>query len=75
MRSICRNRPNSIDRTTLLAKQIQAWAAAIAPDKGAPLVANNPASAFALAQQLARLLDDMITRQVSWDRLDSLVPR
>ena len=65
---------HAIDRITLLATQIQVWAAAIAPDKGAPLVANNPASAFALAQQLARLLDDMITRQVSWDRLDSLVP-
>jgi ATP-dependent helicase/nuclease subunit B len=66
--------PNSIDRITLLAKQIQTWAAAITPDQGAPLVANNPASAFALAQQLARLLDDLITRQVSWDRLDTLVP-
>ena len=65
---------DGLDRTILLAKQIQAWASAIAPESGAPLVANNPASAFALAQQLARLLDDMITRQVSWDRLDSLVP-
>ena len=65
---------DGLDRTILLAKQIQAWASAIAPESGAPLVANNPASAFALAQQLARLLDDMITRQVSWDKLDSLVP-
>lgn len=65
---------DSIDRTTLLARQIQSWAASIVPDKGAPLVANNPASAFALAQQLARLLDDMITRKVSWDALDGLVP-
>ena len=48
----------------------------IAPDgQGeAPLVANNPASALALADDLARLIDDMTTRGVSWDRLDELVP-
>ena len=40
----------------------------------APLVANNPASALALADDLARLMDDMTTRGVSWDRLDELVP-
>ena len=40
----------------------------------APLVANNPASALALADDLARLMDDMTTRQVPWDRLDELVP-
>src|SRR5262249_56207260 len=48
----------------------------IAPDaRGeAPLVANNPASALALADDLARLMDDMTTRGVAWDRLDGLVP-
>ena len=40
----------------------------------APLVANNPAAALALADDLARLMDDMTTRQVPWDRLDELVP-
>ena len=40
----------------------------------APLVANNPATALALAQDLARLMDDMATRQVDWERLDGLVP-
>src|SRR5262252_9699088 len=40
----------------------------------APLVANNPASALALADDLARLMDDMTTRGVTWDRLDGLVP-
>ena len=40
----------------------------------APLVANNPASALALADALARLMDDMTTRQVPWDKLDTLVP-
>jgi len=63
-----------LERKTLLAQLILKWAAGIVPDKGAPLIANNPAAAFALAEQLAQLLDDMITRQVSWDKLDGLVP-
>ena len=42
---------------------------------GQPLVANSPASALALADALARLMDDMTTRQVAWDRLDDIVPR
>lgn len=63
-----------VERKVLLAQLILKWAAGIAPDRGAPLVASNPAAAFALAEQLAQLLDDMITRQVSWDRLDTLVP-
>ena len=39
-----------------------------------PLVAQTPAAACALADDLARLIDDMTTRGVSWDRLDDLVP-
>ncbi len=52
------------------------WAEAIAPrgSDRAPLIANSPAAALALADDLARLMDDMATRQVSWDRLDKLVP-
>ena len=52
------------------------WAAQITPaDKDqAPLVASNPRAAMALAQDLARLMDDMTTRQVDWARLDGLVP-
>ena len=42
--------------------------------EGAPLVAHSPAAALALADDLARLMDDMTTRQVSWDKLDGLVP-
>ena len=46
------------------------WAAA--PDHArrqgqAPLVASSPAAALALADDLARLMDDMTTRQVPWD--------
>jgi ATP-dependent helicase/nuclease subunit B len=38
---------------------------------GAALIANTPSAALALADDLARLIDDiMTTRQVSWDRLD-----
>ena len=43
-------------------------------DGNSPLVANSPAAALALAGDLARLMDDMTTRQVPWDRLDGLVP-
>jgi ATP-dependent helicase/nuclease subunit B len=53
------------------------WATRIASEGAgeAPLVvANNPASALALADDLARLMDDMTTRGVAWDRLDELVP-
>src|SRR5262245_47926845 len=65
-----------LERRLLLAQLVLKWAAQIAPDaRGeAPLVANNPASALALADDLARLMDDMTTRGVAWDRLDGLVP-
>ncbi|WP_163365254.1 hypothetical protein, partial [Enterobacter asburiae] len=36
--------------------------------------ASSPAAALALADDLARLMDDITTRQVKWDRLDDLVP-
>ena len=39
-----------------------------------PLVAQTPAAACALADDLARLIDDMTTRDVPWKRLDNLVP-
>ena len=42
--------------------------------QGMPLVAQTPAAATALADDLARLIDDMTMRGVSWDRLDGLVP-
>ena len=65
-----------LERRMLLAHLVRQWAAS--PDvrtaTGAPLVANSPAAALALADDLARLMDDMVTRQVSWDRLDGLVP-
>ena len=65
-----------LERIMPLAALILRWAETIAPrvDGEIPLVANNPATAFALAQDLARLMDDMTTRQVDWDDLDDLVP-
>lgn len=65
-----------LERQTLLAQLILKWAARITPaDKDqAPLVAGNPRAAMALAQDLARLMDDMTMRQVDWAKLDGLVP-
>jgi len=66
----------ALERRLLLARLILAWAGRLDPGRAGetPLVANRPASALALADDLARLIDDMITRGVSWDRLDDLVP-
>jgi ATP-dependent helicase/nuclease subunit B len=65
-----------LERRLLLTRLISAWAARLAPDQKdeTPLVANRPASALALADDLARLIDDMAMRGVPWDRLDDLVP-
>ncbi|HET7847981.1 MAG TPA: double-strand break repair protein AddB [Pseudolabrys sp.] len=67
---------SGLERTMPLAAMILRWANTIAPrERGSvPLVANNPRTAFALAQELARLMDDMTTRQVDWKQLDNLVP-
>lgn len=65
-----------LSRLMPLAQLILRWSAAIDPKRAgeAPLVATNAATAFALAQDLARLMDDMATRAVDWQRLDGLVP-
>jgi ATP-dependent helicase/nuclease subunit B len=67
---------SGLERAMPLAALILRWAETVAPDDSghAPLVANNPVTALALAHDLVRLMDDMTTRQVSWDRLDDLVP-
>ncbi len=66
-----------LERRMLLAGLILQWIASpgMRTGSGQPLVANTPASALALADALARLIDDMTTRQIAWDRLDGLVPR
>jgi ATP-dependent helicase/nuclease subunit B len=65
-----------LERRLLLARLVLAWAERLAPQHAgeAPLIANHPAIALALADDLGRLIDDMTTRGVSWDRLDELVP-
>jgi ATP-dependent helicase/nuclease subunit B len=65
-----------LDRRLLLARLVQQWAAAprLRAEEGAPLIAGTPAAALELADELARLMDDMTTRGVPWERLDGLVP-
>jgi ATP-dependent helicase/nuclease subunit B len=66
-----------LERRLLLTRLVSQWAAAAELRGGAagvPLVAQTPAAACALADDLARLIDDMTMRGVSWDRLDDLVP-
>ena len=65
-----------VERRLLLTQLITTWATS--PElhglSGSPLVAQTPAAACALADDLARLIDDMTTRGVPWERLDNLVP-
>jgi len=65
-----------LERRLLLAQLIGRWAQApeVRGARGIPLVAQTPAAACALADDLARLLDDMTMRGVSWNKLDGLVP-
>jgi len=65
-----------LERRLLLTKLVTKWASApeVHGASGIPLVAQTPAAACALADDLARLLDDMTTRGVPWDKLDGLVP-
>src|SRR5690242_17125575 len=63
-----------LERKLLLTQLVATWARNLTGAEGTPLVANTPAAALALADDLARLIDDMKTRGVSWDRLDELVP-
>src|SRR5580692_9051391 len=67
---------DGLQRRLLLAQLITAWAKQIRPGDPtqAPLVVGGPASTLALADDLARLMDDMVTRKVEWHALDGLVP-
>ena len=67
---------DGLRRRLLLAQLISAWARQIRPGDPtqAPLVTGGPDSTLALADDLARLMDDMVTRQVDWRALDGLVP-
>jgi ATP-dependent helicase/nuclease subunit B len=65
-----------LERRLLLTRLVTTWASSpeLHGGSGTPLVAQTPAAACALADDLARLMDDMTTRGVPWDRLDDLVP-
>ncbi len=67
---------DGIERKLFLAELISKWAAqpAVRSEEGVRLVAANPASILALADDLAHLMDDFTTRDASWDDLDGLVP-
>ena len=60
-----------LERRLTLAKLVAAWAKSSVT---APLVVGGAASTLALAGDLARLMDDMVTRGVAWNALDTLVP-
>jgi ATP-dependent helicase/nuclease subunit B len=67
---------DAVRRRLLLAQLIAAWAKQLKPGDPAqaPLVTGGPAATLALADDLARLMDDMVTRGVDWNALDGLVP-
>src|ERR1700754_2796000 len=67
---------DGLQRRLLLAQLITLWAKQIRPidPTQAPLVTGGPDSTLALADDLARLMDDMVTRKVDWRALDTLVP-
>src|ERR1035438_3792176 len=60
-----------LERRLTLARLVAAWAKRPVL---APQVVGGPASTLALAGDLARLMDDMVTRGVGWDALNGLVP-
>src|SRR3954469_16306021 len=60
-----------LDRRLALARLVALWAK---QPVLSPLVVGGPASTLALAGDLARLIDDMVTRGVDWNALDGLVP-
>ncbi|RTL53862.1 MAG: double-strand break repair protein AddB [Bradyrhizobiaceae bacterium] len=67
---------DTLQRRLTLARLVAAWAKQLKPGDPAatPLVTGGPAATLALADDLARLMDDMTTRGVDWSALDGLVP-
>src|ERR1700733_14990891 len=65
-----------LERRLLLTQLVTRWAQSpeLHGASGSPLIVQTPAAACVLADDLARLIDDMTTRGVPWDRLDQLVP-
>lgn len=65
-----------MERRIILARLVMQWTAQsdIRQPGASPLVVAGPAAALRLADDLARLMDDMTTRGVAWNALDTLVP-
>eukprot|EP01035_Chromulina_nebulosa_P042079 gene42079-56976_t len=65
-----------LERRLTLAQMVAAWSRQLKPDDAmsAPLVVGGPASTLELASDLARLMDDMVTRGVDFKALDGMVP-
>ena len=63
-----------LERRLLLSQLIVRWAEKLRPEQGTPLIANTPAASLVLADDLGRLIDDVITRKMDWQQLDGLVP-
>ena len=61
---------DDLERRLTLARLVAAWAKL----QPASLVVGSPASTLSLASDLARLMDDMVTRGVGWNALDGIVP-
>ncbi len=60
-----------LERRLVLARLVAVWAKRPVLS---PLVVGGAASTLTLAGDLARLMDDMVTRRVDWSALDRLVP-
>ncbi|MDB5619790.1 double-strand break repair protein AddB [Tardiphaga sp.] len=60
-----------LERQLVLARLVAQWAKS---PTASPLVIGGPASTLALAGDLARLMDDTVTRGVGWSALDGIVP-
>ena len=67
---------SGLARRLTLARLVLAFAERVRPETAAssPLVVGTPTAALALADTLARLIDDMTVREIPWERLDGLVP-
>ncbi len=67
---------DGLERRLTLSRLVMAWARQLKPHDpaAAPLVTGGPASILALADDLARLIDDMVTRNVGWQGFEKLVP-
>ncbi len=67
---------SGLARRLTLARLVLAFAERLRPGTAAasPLVVGTPTAALALADHLARLIDDMTVREIPWERLGGLVP-